>query len=319
MATITPAKIKERIKSAKKVAIFGHLHPDLDCFGAMFGAKYMCESLGVKCDIFSNFADDLFLLGIFPKSEIKTKFDKSKYDLILIVDCHTFERIDALYREDLAGKDILIIDHHKQIFDDKDIEFYIRSDKCSASIVIYDLLKMFKIKLMPEVATYIYAGIVGDTDRFLHNNTTPEVFDCASKLVKAGADVQKVYDVVYRSMTMSQIHLRNFLFENLTEFSEKVCYVVVSKADLAKLHATVEDLKMFVNDINLIKKYSAVVVAYEVEENNYKVSMRAKNNAEVLCVAVRHGGGGHKMAAGFSLVGNKRAVLSEIKKICKEF
>ena len=222
------------------------------------------------------------------------------------------------------GKEIIamaeeIYSEHQDTYLDKDIEFYIRSDKCSASIVIYDLLKIFKINLTPEVATYIYAGIVGDTDRFLHNNTTPEVFDCASQLVKAGADIQRVYDVVYRSMTMSQIHLRNFLFENLTEFSEKVCYVVVSKADLAKLHATVEDLKMFVNDINLIKKYSAVVVAYEVEDNNYKVSMRSKNNAEVLSVAVRHGGGGHKMAAGFSLAGNKRAVLSEIKKICKEF
>ena len=86
---MTPSNIKKKICEAKQIAIFGHLNPDLDCFGAMFGVKYLCESLGTKCDMFSNFSDDLFLLNIFPKKVFKEKFIKENYDVEHTLDFAT--------------------------------------------------------------------------------------------------------------------------------------------------------------------------------------------------------------------------------------
>lgn len=316
---MTPSNIKKKICEAKQIAIFGHLNPDLDCFGAMFGVKYLCESLGTKCDMFSNFSDDLFLLNIFPKKVFKEKFIKENYDLILIVDCNLLDRIDDAYRENLKGKKLLIIDHHKQNIIEDNADFYIEPQKCSASMVVFELLEKLKIKLSAEYATYIFAGLVGDTGRFLHTNTDADTFICASKLINAGADIQKVYDVIYRSLTMNQAKLRDFMFTKLQNNGKNICYLVVSIKDLDRLHAKVEDVKMFVDELNKIKDCDVVMIAYETKTNEFKVSLRSKNGVDVFGVANRHGGGGHKMAAGFSISGDKKAVGKKLKAICEEF
>lgn len=314
-----PSNIKKKICEAKQIAIFGHLNPDLDCFGAMFGAKYLCESLGTKCDMFSNFSDDLFLLNIFPKKVFKEKFIKENYDLILIVDCNLLDRIDDAYRENLKGKKLLIIDHHKQNIIEDNADFYIEPQKCSASMVVFELLEKLKIKLSAEYATYIFAGLVGDTGRFLHTNTDADTFICASKLINAGADIQKVYDVIYRSLTMDQAKLRDFMFTKLQNNGKNICYLVVSIKDLDRLRAKVEDVKMFVDELNKIKDYDVVMIAYETKPNEFKVSLRSKNGVDVFGVANRYGGGGHKMAAGFSISGDKKKVGKKLKAICEEF
>ena len=315
---ITAKEIRDMLVSAKRVAIFGHVRPDLDCFGAMFGAKFLCESLGTKCDMFANVPENSFLLNIFPKRFLKQKFDKNKYDLILVVDCNTLSRIDESFRSEVTGKNLLFIDHHAQNIVEENAEFYFFPEKCSASIMIYELIDKYKIPLDATTATYIFAGLVVDTGRFLHTNTDESAFICASKLTKVGADIQKVYDVTYRSLTVNQVRLRNFIFENLKS-NGNVCYITVSEKDLKKLKSSAEDLKIFIDDVNKIKDFDVVMFAYEVTHGEYKVSLRSKNGVVVSSIATKYGGGGHKMAAGFSLVGNKKSVAKKLKVICEEF
>ena len=137
--------------------------------------------------------------------------------------------------------------------------------------------------------------------------------------MKSGADIQKVYDVVYRSKTLTQIKIRDYLFSIYKLSPKNVCYLVISKKMLEKVGGSVEDVKLFIDDLNQIKEFNVVMMAYEIENENYKVSCRSKNGYEVAGVAVRHGGGGHKMAAGFSLKGSVKQVEKALEKISEEF
>ena len=315
---MTANDVSARIKSANRVAIFGHMHPDLDSFGAVLGAKFLCDSLGVKCDVFAEFMKNLSFLRIFPETYFKHDFDKRKYDLVLIVDCNEISRIDKKFQPDVSEKKILFIDHHELNNVLEGADYYVYPKKCSASLVVFELLEKLNLKLSAEYATYIFAGVVGDTNRFLHTNTDASVFSTASKLLKLGADCQKVYDVVYRSMTMSNVRLRDYLFSNL-KASGKVCYVAISQKDLEKLSSNVEDVKMFVSDINQLVEFSVAMIAYEISENKFKVSLRSKNGVDLLKVAFKYGGGGHKDASGFRILGNKSQVLKKLALISKEF
>lgn len=315
---MTASELSARIKSAKRVAIFGHMHPDLDCFGAMLGAKFLCESLGVKCELFAEFMKNLPFLRIFPEIYFKNDFDKRKYDLALVVDCNEISRIDKKYQADVSEKKILFIDHHELNIALEGADFYVYPKKCSASLIVFELLEKLNFKPSAEYATYIFAGIVGDTNRFLHSNTDASVFASASKLLKLGADCQKVYDVVYRSMSLSNARLRDYLFSNL-KAGGKACYVAISQKDLEKLSSSVEDVKMFVSDINQLAEFSVAMVAYEIGENKFKVSMRSKNGVDLLKVAFKYDGGGHKEASGFYLTGDKSQVLKKLALISKEF
>ena len=317
---MTSKEIKKLICSAKNVAIFGHQNPDLDCFGAVFGAKYLCEKLGAKATIFSIPPKNSFLLNIFDGKEIESEFFSENFDLVIILDCNLFSRLEKKYREEVKKiNNILVIDHHPQVEVENGCKFLIDKNKSSASLIILEILNELKIPLTKEVATYIYAGVVGDTGRFLHTNTDVATFEGAIALLKSGADIQKVYDVVYRSKTLTQIKIRDYLFSIYKLSPKNVCYLVISKKMLEKVGGSVEDVKLFIDDLNQIKEFNVVMMAYEIENENYKVSCRSKNGYEVAGVAVRHGGGGHKMAAGFSLKGSVKQVEKALEKISEEF
>lgn len=317
---MTSKEIKKLICSAKNVAIFGHQNPDLDCFGAVFGAKYLCEKLGAKATIFSIPPKNSFLLNIFDGKEIESEFFSENFDLVIILDCNLFSRLEEKYREEVKKiNNILVIDHHPQVEVENGCKFLIDKNKSSASLIILEILNELKIPLTKEVATYIYAGVVGDTGRFLHTNTDVATFEGAIALLKSGADIQKVYDVVYRSKTLTQIKIRDYLFSIYKLSQKNVCYLVISKKMLEKVGGSVEDVKLFIDDLNQIKEFNVVMMAYEIENENYKVSCRSKNGYEVAGVAVRHGGGGHKMAAGFSLKGSVKQVEKALEKISEEF
>lgn len=317
---MTSKEIKKLICSAKNVAIFGHQNPDLDCFGAVFGAKYLCEKLGAKATIFSIPPKNSFLLNIFDGKEIESEFFSENFDLVIILDCNLFSRLEEKYREEVKKiNNILVIDHHPQVEVENGCKFLIDKNKSSASLIILEILNELKIPLTKEVATYIYAGVVGDTGRFLHANTDVATFEGAIALLKSGADIQKVYDVVYRSKTLTQIKIRDYLFSIYKLSPKNVCYLVISKKMLKKVGGSVEDVKLFIDDLNQIKEFNVVMMAYEIENENYKVSCRSKNGYEVAGVAVRHGGGGHKMAAGFSLKGSVKQVEKALEKISEEF
>ena len=312
--------IKNIISSAKRVAIFGHVNPDLDCYGSMFGARYMCEKLGTEAHLFAVNSEKSFLNGIFDKSLIERDFEPKNFDLALMVDCNEFSRIDIKFREKVQNfKNILVIDHHEHSVVEKGCKFYIKSDICAASMIVANLIFGYKIKLNKVYAEYIFAGIVGDTGRFLHTNTDIDAFKCAVKLMDFGIDIQKIYDVIYRSVTIEQINMQKFLLNNYHIAGKNICYIVVTQKVFKKLNATPDDLKFFVNDLNTIKDFNVVMVAYEVEHNKYKVSCRSKNGFIVSKIAQNYGGGGHKMAAGFNLFGNKITIIRKLKKICLEF
>lgn len=313
-------EVKNIISSAKNVAIFGHVNPDLDCYGSMFGAKYLCEKLGANAHLFANNPETSFLNQIFDKSVVEKDFEPSKFDLVLMVDCNEFSRIDIKFREKVqAHKNILAIDHHEHSIIESGCKFYIKSDVCAASMIVANLIFTYKFKLNYETASYIFAGIVGDTERFLNTNTDLDTFKCIVKLMEYGIDIQKIYNVVYRSITREKIELQKYLLDNYHVEGKNICYIVVTTKVMKKLKATVDDVKFYVNSLNNIKDFNVIMVAYEIDKNKYKVSCRSKNGFIVSKVAQHHGGGGHQMAAGFNLYGNKNAIKHKLKKICEEF
>ena len=308
------------ISSAKKIAIFAHVNPDLDAYGSMFGAKLLCEKLGKEAEIFAFNFKKSFMNDIFDTSKVKNDFKPENFDLILMVDCNDFSRIDYRFREKVQSfKNILVIDHHEQSVVEDGLKFYIKKDECSASILVANLFFKFNLPLDKTYAEYLFAGIVGDTARFLNSNVNVDTFKSVLKLMKYNIDLQKIYDAVYRSITLKQINVKTYLLSHFNVIGKNVCYIIVTQKNLKKLGATTEDVKMFVNDLNNIKDFNVVMIAYQLEKSKYKVTCRSKNGYTVSEIATKYGGGGHKVAAGFNLFGTKFEVKRKLKRICLEF
>ena len=68
--------------------------------------------------------------------------------------------------------------------------------------------------------------------------------------------------------------------------------------------------------INMITDVDTILVAVlyrQVGRDNWKVSLRSKQDLDVAALAKRHGGGGHKRAAGFTMQGPLSDVMETVQ------
>ncbi len=316
---MTSKDIFNIIKSSKNVAIFSHQHPDPDAYGSMFAVKDMCKNMGINAEIFAVKSPECYLDEIFPLVDVKEDFSPEKFDLAIVVDASTPHRVEAKFEKINEMKKIIVIDHHLPDARGNITENSLVDVNMAACC---QLLTHFfvdnKVEITKDMATYLWAGITGDTGRFLHSNIRKDTFDMASLLFEKGADAQKIYDLMYRHATAKQINLRNTFTDKMTLLNGgKVGFIIFSKKDKAKLGVDDEDLKPYINEIIQIDGVELSLVCYEFAENYYKVSLRSKNfNAQKF--AEQHNGGGHVCAAGFELTTTKRKLKRLIKEWVKD-
>ncbi len=318
---LTNKQVVEKIKSAKNVAIFGHKNPDPDAYGSMFGMRDVCRHFGVKAEVFAVKNPKGYLDEIFPLRELNVNFSHENFDLVIFVDQHQISRTDEIFQEELKkSSNILIVDHH-QIVPDDDVasdEFLITSEKSAASEILTQIIRDCEIKIDEKTATYLWAGIIGDTGRFLHSSLNASVLENAKFLLENGANAQFVYDNMYRRNSFKQFKLHGQYIKK----TKLVCngqggYVIFRRRDFKKMKMDREDVKKYTQEIVNLEgvKVSALVIEYG--KNDFKFSIRS-NGVSSLPVVTHHGGGGHENACGMEKRISGLKIEHFTKKLIKE-
>src|SRR5699024_12841768 len=83
------------------------------------------------------------------------------------------------------GKELIKIDHHPPVDSYGDIN-YVNTEASSTSEIIYDLNQEWNLnqsEINTKASRVLYLGIVGDTGRFLFDNTTHHTMEVAASLI----------------------------------------------------------------------------------------------------------------------------------------
>lgn len=314
-------KIIEKLKSAKKIAIFAHADPDPDACGSIFGLKEFCSAIGKGADAFLKTASKS-LNEIFPIKSEKTEFYAKDYDLVALVDIHSIERTDKCFMEELSKcENFVVIDHHAvgECEELVPCDCQISPEKASASQMMLELYRAENLRPTKQSATYIYAGMMGDTDRFLHSNLSEEVFDDAKYLMQCEANIQFVYDKLYRSVSKEEIIVKKFLYNNVKFLEDgKFAYLICTQEDMQKLGVSVSQVKLIANEIRSFDGVEISMLVYEKSHNVFKMSVRSSSAYDLVPFVNKYQGGGHQCAAGFQLDGTKEQMEENLPKWAKE-
>ena len=319
---MTTSRILAKIKLAQRVAIFGHINPDPDAYGAMFAMRELCRQVGVEAEIFAIKNKDCYLDFLFPLNELKTDFKAENFDLVILLDLHLLSRVDSLFAVELSNhKNIIVIDHHKVM--DGDVlptkSTLIKDDYAATCEVLTGFAVENNLKITPQTATYLYTGLMGDTDRFLHNNLTTHVFETAITLFKSKANVQFIYNYLYRYKTPEQLRINKFLLDNMVfTAKDRALYVIFGLDDLKKLNADQESVKVFTNDLVNVKGVEVSFMCIEYKKDFFKFSLRAKNGINTVNFAKKMGGGGHVCASAFEMKISRNKLQKILPKWAKE-
>jgi phosphoesterase RecJ-like protein len=168
-----------------------------------------------------------------------------------------------------------------------------------------------------EIATHVYLAILTDTGSFHYANITPKTFDICRRCTEAGVNPAAMARRVFDQNSIGKLKLIGALLAQMDLLDGgRLAAMYLDDAVLNATGTTYNDTEGLINLPLTAKEIRAVVFFKVGADGDIHISMRSKYDVDVRTVAARHGGGGHKNAAGFKVRGALNAtrdgVLREV-------
>ena len=296
----------------KSILITGHINPDGDALGAALSFKIILNELGYHADVCFDIKENLpSNLNHLPLDLI-TKEAKEHYDKIIVFDCGNPERLGKLEPLSHSATEVVVVDHHiDPSFGDIQI---IDPTAASTTQVLFREIKKFNHQISQDIANCLMTGLITDTGRFQYSNTDSEVFNIAADLMNSGAELTKISENIYGSISFNAMKLQSEIIKRIELFTEQSLVVsYVLQEDYKKYNIEESEVDFLIDSIRLVKESNIALLLKEQSDNTYKGSLRSRNNINVQLIASIFGGGGHKAASGFSTTHDVKDVINQVK------
>lgn len=310
----TAQAILNKIKAYDTIIIHRHMRPDPDALGSQVGLAEILRVSFPEKQIYQvgKTVDNLEYLATMQEIADEVYQDS----LVIVTDTANAPRIsDERY---YLGKELIKIDHHPNDEPYGDL-VYVDTTASSCSEIICDFYQQLadELTMTTKAARLLYAGIVGDTGRFLYPATTAKTLRIASFLREFD------FDATLLNRQISQISLAvsklvGYVYQNLKidENGAACCYL--SQAVLQEYQVDDAKTAHLVPLPGEIEQVQAWALFVEQPEGYYRVRLRSKTEP-INEIAKRHHGGGHPLASGanaYSLE-ETQEIYQEIKDVLK--
>ena len=304
--------LEEKLLSAKKVAITGHVNPDGDCIGSVLAIYNYISTVypEIKLSAYLEEFSDKFMFLKNSENIKQSVEEDEEFDLLICVDSADIQRLGFSEVLLQKSKGSINIDHHVTNTKFTD-ETCLEADASSTAEVIYTLLN--KEKIDKAVAECLYTGMVHDTGVFRYSCTSPKTMRIAADLMEKGIDYTTIVDESFyeKSYLQNQI-LGRTLLESILILDGKCIFSYVNRKMMNFYEVTKKDLDGIIEQLRQTRGVEVAIFLYEVETQKYKVSLRSKNKVDVSKIASFFGGGGHVRAAGCTMDGTVHDIVNNI-------
>jgi phosphoesterase RecJ-like protein len=285
-----------RMRGERKVALAVHEKPDLDALGAAAGMLDLFEQLGVGAELWVS-EDELLPLAedLLPLDRVRRGAPPADAALYAL-DSGNPQRLALPSWGEVAVN----IDHHHDNPRYGELAL-VRGGCSSTSELVCDLYRALGLEPSPAAAAALYAGISFDTGHFHHDSTTAGTFRTAAWLVEHGADVTGLFALLYERRSEASLRLWARAVAGATSVAGgKALLTAVKLADHEATGAGPEETEGIVDSLRGVDGVEvAALVKEQANGARTRVSLRSET-IDVSAIAALQGGGGHKLAAGFS-------------------
>lgn len=304
-----------KIEKYDKIALFRHVFPDPDSYGAQNGLKNIIETTypNKKVILLGEHSKNLEYIG---KMNANEKLDE--YTLAIILDVANAPRVDNQEFNNCGY--IIKIDHHKPFDEPFEDLTWVDTNYQSTCEMILDLYlnNKDKLKIEKHGRKSLYTGVIGDTGRFLYVENPTSLFKRLAEIT-FDLETKDIYSNMYKREE-DELKFLGYIYANYKKTENGVAYLKVPKEDLAQYG--LETMKA-VRMVNALQDTAGIInwiFFVEKPEGGLFCEFRS-NGPRVNDIAAKFGGGGHILAAGASIASFNIAdeMIKEFDKNCKEY
>jgi len=305
-------EILELFRRSKSALILSHHNPDGDALGSSAGLALTLGEYGCRAAVHLAGSWSEHLGFLIEGLEIDDRLDDpARYDLAVLLDCHSFDRLGPGGRK-VAGKlrkvspqaPLVVVDHHL-LAEDEEVEntWVVRPEASSTGEMVWELLKSLEWTPPPAAVRALLMAISTDTGFFSQTNTTPGSLRAAADLVALGGDLEEVNRRVKETRPLRALKLKGAVLESLeVRFDGRLAVMVVTPEMLAKTGAVMADTENFVE---MGRDLTGVTLSVLVKDSGggpgtVRVSLRSRRGVDAQGLAKLFGGGGHRQASAYN-------------------
>ena len=330
--SLTPEKIAAAeavaavLVPGKRVCLTTHVNPDGDGLGSEVGLLHLLCARGVDAVVTNPTATPSrfdFLFDDLPGCDRSAHAIRElrRADVIVVLDISDLGRIGMLcetVRD--AGVPVVCIDHHVSDGMLPAGPRYMDPTAAATGELIYELATANRWPLTAAAAQGLYIAVLTDTGGFRFSNTRPRTLRIAADLLESGVDPEQVYLDVYARAPEGRPRLFAEALQTLVvEPQHGLAWVTVPPGAIERLGVSSDDLDGVVEFPRSIEGVRMALLFREASQGRIKVSLRSVGSVDVAEFAQRFGGGGHRKAAGLSVVGSMVEVQGRVLDAAREY
>lgn len=311
---IEKGKVKELIEKAKNIYLFHHVKPDGDCLGSSQGLYNILKDNYKDKNIYW-VGDNNQLFEQMEYSPVTKDIDNTEDSLAIILDVSGSNRVEFIEKAMKCTMGIIRIDHHPNVSDYNPIACWLDTNTPATCQIVAEMAQEYNWTISPLAATWLYLGLVTDSDRFLFRSVTEKTYNAASMLTSCGANRDKVHAIIYKR-TRKDIEFEAEVLSNFkTTDDGNVVYYYVSKELQNRLGFRPDDCARsnIIANIDGIKAW----VLFIQYDDHIRVEFRCIPGYKINTVAFKFNGGGHDQASGCKLksIDEMQGVIEEVQRL----
>lgn len=324
-ALATARAALERVAATQgSIIIAAHVAPDGDALGGALALHHALTSRGqhtlptVGEQPLRIPAGLAVLPGIDALVDTGSLPEPDAVALLITVDAASPERLGSTARYLEAGVPTLVIDHHAQGTAFGETRLVAPGAAASVQVVAH-LLDTIGAPFTTEVATCLYAGLVTDTGRFGYAATDPSAHRLAARLLEAGVDHAELTRRLFDTRSLGQLRLLGRCLDRIVFVPDvALVHTHITHDELAFAGASGDALEAVVDLVRTADVAEVALVVKPDPDGTWRASLRSAGRVDVGSLAASLGGGGHRVAAGFSATGSLDDVVAAVVAALRE-
>lgn len=283
--------ILETIARYDTIIIHRHQKPDPDAIGSQVGLAELIRQNFPDKRVLTTGYDEPTLSWLAAMDEVSD--EDYTGSLVIVTDTANKARIDD--ERYSKGQCLIKIDHHPNDEPYGDLVL-VDTTASSCSEMIVELAVELGLTVTDKIARLLYAGIVGDTGRFLYPATSSKTFRMAAYLLDTGIDAGLITRQL-DTFSPKIARLMGYMLEHLVMDNSGAAQLILSSALLQDFDIRPEEVSLVVGLPGKIDRVDRWMICTEQADGSYRVNLRSKT-LTINGIAKEHHGGGHPLASG---------------------
>jgi phosphoesterase RecJ-like protein len=311
------APVLAALSEAQRVLLVGHVNPDADALGSALATGMALRSVGR--DVQVTFPDEPFevpagLLFLPGQDLVVAPESVTPPDVVISMDASSGDRIGRLLPIGEAARTFIAVDHHASFVPFAGINV-VDAEVPATGMLALELIDELGAELTPDIAACLYAAISSDTGSFRYAATTPDTLRVAARLMETGIDFAGIARTMFDTKSIGFLALQAEAVNSLELVEVGGLWVAVARigiADRERHGVAFTAVESLIDVVRTVDEADIAVVLKQDDTGVWRVSTRSKGAVDVGAVCTSLGGGGHRMAAGFTGSHDADATLASL-------